>query len=102
MPELFRDYCDRSKIEELEETAAAFFQNVLGIPPGACLFMSDESDLDDFAIAGLPDEAPEGVSWDQWVTAQVETLYGITLATTRVNLVSLFRQIEQVTRAARH
>lgn len=102
MPELIRDYCDRSKIEEFEETAAAFFQSVLGMPPDACMFISDESDLDDFAIAGLPDEAPEGVSWDQWVIAQIDKFYGISLATTRVNLVSLFSQIEQVSRAPRH
>lgn len=93
-------------IEQFEATAVQFFDEVLDLDFGACL-VTDEADLSDFSFNGQPAGTLdiEAMSqrellqaWDRWVLARVKAVYGIELSTTQINLVSLFRQIEEATR----
>jgi hypothetical protein len=93
-------YCEQIQIDDFEKTASAFLRDILGIKPHEC-FLSDESDLDDFSLMGDSLDTGE-LSWDKYVIAKIQTQYGITLTTTRVNLVSLFDRIEQSSKVMLH
>jgi hypothetical protein len=93
-------YCEQIQIDDFEKTAAGFLRDILGVKPHEC-FLSDDSDLDDFSLMG--DSLDTGdLSWDQFVIDKIRAKYGISLKTTRINLVSLFNQIEQSSKVMYH
>lgn len=102
MPEKSLVYCEDAQICEFQDTAIEFLGEVLGLPAEDCLFLSDESDLDDFSSMQMPEGVPAATSWDSWVTGRVQAHYGITLTTTRINLVLLFHWIEREKKDVRH
>jgi hypothetical protein len=97
----------QDQINEFQRTEAQFMRDVLGLDDA---LVTDLSDLSDFAYSGMPAGAldvsrPQKelvATWDAWVIARVQKLYGITLTTTVVNLVCLFNQIEVSKRALVH
>jgi hypothetical protein len=92
--------CEQFQIATVDTIASAFLRDILGLHAEDC-FLSDESDLDDFSLmAGSLDTGER--SWDEYVIDKIHAQYGITLKTTRVNLVSLFYQIEQASNVVYH
>lgn len=85
--------CEQFQIEDFQETASNFMRDILSLRPEDCCFLSDESDLDEFSLMG--DSLDTGnLSWDDFVINKIHAKYGIELKTTRINLVTLFHQIE--------
>jgi hypothetical protein len=92
--------CEQFQIDDYQQTALKFMRDILGISPENC-FLSDESDLDEFSLMG--DELDTGnLSWDDFIINKIHAKYGIALTTTRVNLVTLFNQIEQASAVVYH
>lgn len=85
--------CEQFQIEEFETTASKFMRSVLGLTPFE-YSLSDESDLDDFSLMDSSLDTGN-LSWDEYVLDKIQDEYGLTLASTRINLVALFCQIEQ-------
>ena len=92
---------EKEGIEQFERTAKAFMHDVLGFD--GLPMLTDSSQLSDFAYDG--DYPPEVLdptqsrmqwtaNWDRWVIGVVKEKYGITLTTTVIDLMTLFRQIE--------
>lgn len=97
-------------IEQFEQTASAFMRDVLGFGPQMPM-LTDSSELSDFTYDG--DYPPEVLdpaqtrkqwtaNWDKWVIGEVQKKYGITLKTTVISLITLFRQIEANARPTVH
>lgn len=84
--------CDKFQIDDVADTASKFMRGILGLTRFEYA-LSDESDLDDFSMMSSLNTGD--LSWDQFVIDKIRADYGITLTTTRVNLVWLFNQIEQ-------
>lgn len=92
--------CEQIQIEDFQETAMKFVRDILGLQPEHC-FLSDESDLDEFSLMG--DSLDTGnQSWDDFVIDKIQAKYGIALKTTRINLVTLFNQIESASAVVYH
>lgn len=92
--------CKQYQIDDFAKTAFVFLRDILGLKPHDC-FLSDESDLDDFSLMGGSLDTGE-VSWDQFIILRIQAKYGIALTTTRVNLVSLFNQIDRAPKVVFH
>lgn len=103
------EFAPADEIGAYDDTAREFMRDVLGLDYDQC-FVSDLSDLSDFASCGLPDSvelADEGLdtlytAWDTWVTAEVDRRYRVQLATTHIRLTELFARIEAARRARVH
>jgi hypothetical protein len=92
--------CERFQIDEFQETASKFMRDILGLQP-EYFSLSDESDLDEFSLIG--NELDTGnLSWDDFVINKIHAKYGVALTSTRVNLVTLFNQIEQASAVVYH
>lgn len=89
--------CEKFQIEDFETTASKFMRCILGLTPFE-FSLSDESDLDDFSLMNSSLDTGK-LSWDEFVLEKIQAEYGLTLASTRINLVALFYQIEQCTTA---
>ena len=85
--------CEQFQMATVGPIAKSFIRDILGLEPDEC-FLSDESDLDEFSLMGTSLDTGE-LSWDEYVINKIHTQYGVTLKTTRINLVTLFSQIEQ-------
>ena len=89
------------KIEFLEETAVLFFSQILDLNYNEC-FVSDESTLSDFSSCGLPYSADDKDlpldklygQWDRYVINEINTIYGIQLSNTNINIVELLHRID--------
>lgn len=94
---------DQDEIDAFEEVGRAFLREVLDLDWDQCL-LTDMSSLSDFSICGLPsDRMPSGDNldavydaWDAWVVPEIAMRYSVSLTTTSISLVYLFRQIEAV------
>lgn len=95
----FTGNCEKFQIEDFDSIASKFMRVVFGLTPFE-FSLSDESDLDDFSMMSSLDTGD--LSWDQFVLDKIQAEYGITLATTRINLVTLFSQIEQASHVVYH
>lgn len=92
--------CEQFQIDDFQETASKFVRDILGLRPEEC-FLSDDSDLDEFSLMG--DSLDTGnLTWDDFVINKIHAQYGISLNTTRINMVTLFNQIEQASAVVYH
>jgi hypothetical protein len=99
-------------IADLEDTAAMFFQDILGMDYSEIL-LTDESALSDFACCGescsdfpreLTDEAEPSqeqyARWHKWIREKVSKRYALEIPESgTVYLVALFREIEAAKKA---
>lgn len=92
--------CEQFQIEEYEAIAADFLRNILVLNPEEC-FLSDESDLDDFSLMGRTLDTGE-LPWEGFIIGRIFERYGVELATTRINVVTLFSLIEQTRHKTLH
>jgi len=92
-------YCDDFLMNDVKDIASQFMRDVLGFLPGE-FSLSDDSTLDDFSLMSRLDTGE--LTWDEFVLNKVADTYGLTLSSTRINLVTLFTQIEQSTNVTYH
>jgi hypothetical protein len=97
-------------VAAFESTANLFFEQILGMDAAAVLF-TDESQLSDFSLCGLPEDldpprdAPLAAvydAWDSWVLERLRQQFNVELKTTTIGLLQLFRLIEANTPRSLH
>jgi hypothetical protein len=89
----------QDQIEDFQQTGSQFMRDLLGVDEA---LLTDISELSDFTFSGMPIGTLDTslplreltATWDAWAIAEVESRYGITLTTTKVNMVALLNQIE--------
>lgn len=89
----------QDQIEDFQQVGAQFMSDVFGLDDA---LLTDISELSDFTFSGMPVGALDTSrplrelteTWDAWAIAEVQARYGITLTTTKVNMVTLLNQIE--------
>lgn len=89
------------EIEAFEKTGAQFLQDILEMSWSE-VFITDLSDLSDFAFRGMPEDGGNSAEslhdlhcvWDEWVISAIQARYRIRLTSTNIRLVDIFRQIE--------
>ena len=94
---------EQDQIDPYAATAARFLNTVFGLN-AANVTLTDNSDLSDFfPLGGIPACLVEKAFsleelhdvWDEWALAKVRSAYGVTLSTTRVNLITLFEMLDK-------
>lgn len=89
----------QDQIDDFQQTGSQFMRDLLGVD-GALL--TDTTELSDFTFSGMPIGALDTsrplreltAAWDAWAIAEVQSRYGITLTTTKVNMITFLNQIE--------
>lgn len=95
-------FCRRDDIARYDGVAQAFLVHILQLDPAQCLFLSDESTLDDCYYADRPASMPDNAVWDQWILQRILVTYGVSLRTTRIRLIEVFQAIDDARCASRH
>lgn len=93
---------EQDLVNQYDHVAEPFFSKVLGMDFGDCI-ITDESELSDFTMTNLPDEAvpPQATHcevrqiWDSYVTRRIQECFGIEVSSTVIRLVDLFQSIEE-------
>lgn len=93
------ELADNFEIEDYEKELAVLLEDVLGLDPRSC-FVSDASDLSDFAFSGAGFERllkaeshkAELKHWDVWVTEKIRIRFGVAAKATD-NVLEICRRI---------